>query len=125
MVHYRRSIRNVHSTLHALFENVSRSLDLGNQRTARRPWFVEDRKKRITSDEGEYMPKRLLILIGVVSLFFLNVMTARADDPPGAKLYATYCGACHGAAGKGGFAPAIGRTDYLTVKDDATLIQIT
>lgn len=71
------------------------------------------------------MAKRLLILIGVVSLFLLNVLTVRADDPPGAKLYATYCGACHGAAGKGGFAPAIGSSDYLTAKDDATLVQIT
>ncbi|HEX9074922.1 MAG TPA: cytochrome c, partial [Anaerolineae bacterium] len=71
------------------------------------------------------MARRLFILVGVVSLLFFNVMTARADDPPGAKLYATYCGACHGAAGKGGFAPGIGSSDYLTAKDDATLVQIT
>jgi cytochrome c553 len=71
------------------------------------------------------MAKRFFILVGVVSLLFLNVMAAHADDPTGTKLYATYCGACHGSAGKGGFAPAIGSSDYLTAKDDATLIQIT
>ncbi len=71
------------------------------------------------------MAKRFFILVGVISLLLFNVMTASADDPTGAKLYATYCGACHGSAGKGGFAPAIGSSDYLTAKDDATLIQIT
>ncbi|MGE5261926.1 MAG: c-type cytochrome [Acidobacteriota bacterium] len=71
------------------------------------------------------MAKRFFILVGVVSLFFLNGMTARADDPPGVKLYATYCGACHGGAGKGGFAPAIGSGEYMSAKDDATIAQIT
>ncbi len=71
------------------------------------------------------MAKHFWITFGVMALFLLNTVAVRADDPPGAKLYATYCGACHGAAGKGGFAPAIGSSEFLAGKDDAAIVQIT
>lgn len=60
-----------------------------------------------------------------VLLFAFAAQTTRADDPPGAKLYATYCAACHGAGGKGGFAPALGSEKYLNEKDDAAITQAT
>ena len=67
----------------------------------------------------------LISLISLISLFAFSTQIARADDPPGVKLYATYCGACHGPAGKSGFAPAIGSEKYLAATDDATITQIT
>ena len=71
------------------------------------------------------MLKRILALGIVVLIFAFAAQPARADDPPGAKLFATYCAACHGAAGKGGGAPAIGAAAYLNAHDDATITQIT
>jgi mono/diheme cytochrome c family protein len=64
-------------------------------------------------------------VIGIALLFAFAAQTARADDPPGAKFYATYCAACHGASGKGGFAPAIGSEKYLSAKNDAAITQAT
>ncbi|HEX7592955.1 MAG TPA: cytochrome c [Anaerolineae bacterium] len=71
------------------------------------------------------MFKRLAVLIGLVFLFALAAQPARADDPPGAKLFTTYCAGCHGAAGKGGFAPAIGDEKFLSTHDDAAITQST
>ena len=71
------------------------------------------------------MLKKSTILIFLMSLFVLFAQPARADDPPGAKLFATYCGGCHGAAGKGGFAPAIGDEKFLSAHDDAAITKIT
>ena len=71
------------------------------------------------------MLKKSTILIFLMSLFVLFAQPARADDPPGAKLFATYCGGCHGAAGKGGFAPAIGDEKFLSAHDDAAIIKST
>lgn len=65
----------------------------------------------------------LAVMLGFVLLLALTAQTVRADDPPGAKLFATYCGACHGDAGKGGFAPAVGTAQYLSTHDDAALTQ--
>ncbi|GEM_PF-3167707 len=67
----------------------------------------------------------LTIVIIASSLFLFAAQPARADDPPGAKLFATYCAACHGAAGKGGAAPAIGSDAYLTANDNAAIAQAT
>ena len=71
------------------------------------------------------MVKRLAIALGFVLLFAFAAQTARADEPPGAKLFATYCGACHGAGGKGGFAPAIGDEKYLSSHSDDVIARIT
>ncbi|MDE3087903.1 MAG: c-type cytochrome [Chloroflexota bacterium] len=69
---------------------------------------------------------RWLTIVIVVSLLVLfAAQPARADDPPGAKLFATYCAACHGAAGKGGFAPSIGAEAYLGAHDDAAITKAT
>ncbi|MBI4672000.1 MAG: c-type cytochrome [Chloroflexi bacterium] len=65
----------------------------------------------------------LAILIGLVVLVTFMAQPVRADDPPGAKLYATYCAACHGAVGQGGFATAIGSAEYLNTHDDDAIIQ--
>ena len=67
----------------------------------------------------------IAMALSVVSMFAWSSQVARADDPPGAKAYATYCAACHGAGGKGGMAPAIGAEQYLSSKDDATITRIT
>ncbi len=70
--------------------------------------------------------RRLLAFFGaLVLLFAFAAQPARADDPPGAKLFTTYCAACHGAGGKGGFAPAIGTEAYLTAHDNAAITQAT
>jgi len=71
------------------------------------------------------MFKRLIIALGIVALVLFAAQTARADEPPGAKLFATYCGACHGVGGKGGFAPAIGDEKYLGSHSDDGIAQIT
>jgi mono/diheme cytochrome c family protein len=71
------------------------------------------------------MAKWIAGALALLLLFTHGTATARADEPPGAKLYATYCGACHGTEGKGGFAPAIGSDKYLSSKDDATITLIT
>ncbi len=71
------------------------------------------------------MFKRIMALGIVVLIFAFAAQPARADDPPGAKLFATYCATCHGAAGKGGGAPAIGTEAYLNAHDNATITQIT
>jgi mono/diheme cytochrome c family protein len=70
------------------------------------------------------MFKRLAGLIGLALLFVFAAQPARADDPPGAKLYGTYCAGCHGAAGKGGFAPAVSTEKYLTAHDDAAITRV-
>ncbi|MBI4786829.1 MAG: cytochrome c [Chloroflexi bacterium] len=71
------------------------------------------------------MFKRLTILISLISLFSLSTQAARADEPPGAKLYSTFCAACHGVGGIGGFARAIGDQKYLSAKDDIAITQST
>lgn len=71
------------------------------------------------------MFKRLIIALGVVSLVLFAAQTARADDLPGAKLFATYCAECHGVAGKGGFASAIGGEKFLGSYSDEVIAQIT
>lgn len=71
------------------------------------------------------------LIQGIFALFCLAVLgmatttSAWADDPPGTKLYSTYCSACHGQAGKNGPAPAIGDSKYLEAKDDAAITQAT
>jgi mono/diheme cytochrome c family protein len=71
------------------------------------------------------MLKRLVLLVDFVFLLALAAQPARADDPPGAKLFTTYCAGCHGAAGKGGFAPAIGDENFLSAHDDAGITAAT
>lgn len=71
------------------------------------------------------MLKRLTVLVGFVLLLALAVQPARADDPAGAKLFATDCAACHGAGGKGGAAPAIGSEEFLNAHDDAAITKTT
>lgn len=71
------------------------------------------------------MFKRLIITLGIVSLVLFAVQTARAEDLPGAKLFETYCAACHGVAGKGGSALAIGDEKYLGSQSDEVIVQIT
>jgi len=71
------------------------------------------------------MFKRIAVLGIFILLFAFAAQPARADDPPGAKLFATYCAACHGAAGKGSGAPALSTDAYLNAHDDATITQIT
>ncbi len=67
------------------------------------------------------MLKQIAILAGLVALFLWAPAAAQADDPPGAKLFATYCAACHGANGQGGFATAVGSESYLKAHADAEL----
>jgi mono/diheme cytochrome c family protein len=71
------------------------------------------------------MLKRLAALVGLVLLIALAAQPVRADDPPGGKLFTTYCAGCHGAAGKGGFAPAIGDEKFLSAHNDAAITQST
>ncbi len=70
------------------------------------------------------MLKRIIIWTSLIALFWPAAATARADDPPGAKLFATYCAACHGASGKGGFATAVGDQAYLDAHKDDALTQV-
>jgi len=74
------------------------------------------------------MPKpmmlRLVALFVVIIPVALVVSTVSADEPPGAKLYTTYCAACHGANGSGGMAAAIGTAKYLSANDDATIARV-
>ena len=67
----------------------------------------------------------LALPIGLALLFAHVVPVVRADDPPGAKLYINYCSGCHGVAGKGGGAPAIGTEAYLIAHDDTIITKIT
>jgi mono/diheme cytochrome c family protein len=65
-----------------------------------------------------------LLLLCVAGSFLLSGLTPRgvsADGPAGAKLYSTYCGACHGEAGKGAFGPAVGTEKYLSEHSDDAL----
>ena len=64
-----------------------------------------------------------LLMVLVAGLVLLSGLTRTvfADGPAGAKLYSTYCGACHGEAGKGGFGPAIGTEKYLSEHIDEAL----
>lgn len=72
----------------------------------------------------------LKLLIRVIALFVFVISMAlmatavRADEPPGAKLFATYCAACHGANGNGSMAAAIGTAKYLSANDDTTIAQV-
>ncbi len=72
----------------------------------------------------------LKLLIRLIALFVFVISVAlmatavRADEPPGAKLFATYCAACHGANGSGSMASAIGTAKYLSANDDATIAQV-
>jgi mono/diheme cytochrome c family protein len=69
------------------------------------------------------------VLLSVAAGFFLllafAVSRASAEDPPGAKLYATYCAACHGATGRNGSAPAIGSKEFVAANDDTKIAQLT
>ncbi|MBI5304483.1 MAG: cytochrome c [Chloroflexi bacterium] len=69
--------------------------------------------------------KILALFVALVSLSVYLAPIARADDPPGAKTFATYCAACHGAGGKGGYASAIGDEKYLGGHSDDAIAQIT
>lgn len=60
-------------------------------------------------------------LMALILLFSFATRTARADNPPGGKLFATYCSACHGESGKGGIAPALTTAKFLSAHDDAAL----
>ncbi len=74
------------------------------------------------------MANRIVQLVGIAALALVLTMfaqTAWADDPPGAKLFQTYCASCHGEAGKGGFGPAIGTEKFLGGHDDASMIKTT
>ncbi len=71
------------------------------------------------------MRRRLVALVSFVFLVALAAQPARADDPPGAKLFTNYCSGCHGAAGQGGMAPSIGGKDFLSAHDDAAIVQST
>lgn len=64
---------------------------------------------------------RLAGLFAFVIILALAAQTAGADNPPGAKLFATYCAACHGDAGNGSIAPAVGKDKYLSAHDDAAI----
>ncbi len=70
------------------------------------------------------MLKPIIVLITLLALFLPAAVTARADEPPGAKLFATYCAACHGASGRGGFATAVGDRSYLDAHGDDALTQV-
>lgn len=67
------------------------------------------------------MSNRWIVLIGFVLLFGFAAQTIGAENPPGAKLFETYCAECHGAAGQGGFAISVGGESYLNTRDDATI----
>lgn len=69
--------------------------------------------------------RSIAIVLTVVSIFVLSPQTTRADDPPGAKLFGTYCAGCHGGEGKGGGALAIGSAQYLNANDDAKITRVT
>ncbi|MBI5031147.1 MAG: cytochrome c [Chloroflexi bacterium] len=69
--------------------------------------------------------KWIAVPVALAFLLAYVAPVARADDPPGAKLFTNYCSGCHGAAGKGGMALAIGTEAYLNTHDDATITQIT
>ncbi len=69
------------------------------------------------------MLKRIIVLTSLIALFLPAAAVVRADDPPGAKLFATYCAACHGASGRGGFAVAVGDRPYLDAHGDDALTQ--
>jgi mono/diheme cytochrome c family protein len=72
--------------------------------------------------------RKLMIRLTVPIVFAFSIAlmanTVRADEPPGAKLYATYCAACHGANGSGAMAAAIGTAKYLTANNDASIAQL-
>lgn len=73
------------------------------------------------------MPKwiySIAIMLCVISIFVLSPQIARADDPVGAKLFGTYCAACHGAGGTGGGAPAIGSPQFLSANNDALITRV-
>ena len=64
-------------------------------------------------------------LIVLVLLFASFVLTGCDSQPSGADLYTLNCASCHGAAGKGGSATALGAPAYLATHDDATMIRVT
>lgn len=68
--------------------------------------------------------KPIGILIAVVSIFAFAPRAARADDPPGAQVFRSFCAGCHGAGGVGGGAPAIGAAQFLSANDDAAITRI-
>jgi mono/diheme cytochrome c family protein len=70
------------------------------------------------------MLKRIIVLTSLIALFLPAATTVWADDPSGAKLFATYCAACHGASGRGGFATAVGDRPYLDTHGDDVLAQV-
>lgn len=67
----------------------------------------------------------LVIVVACVLLFAFAAQVTLAQEPPGAKLYKTFCAACHGNGGKGGFARDIGDQAYLDSHFDSTITQIT
>lgn len=70
-----------------------------------------------------------LVERGVLIVMFLLVvgilLAGCASEPSGAELYTLNCAGCHGAAGKGGLAIALGVPAYLATHDDATITRIT
>lgn len=64
------------------------------------------------------------IVLALVSIFAFVPRVARADDPPGAQVYRSYCAGCHGAGGVGGGAPAIGSAQFLSANNDAVITRI-
>ncbi len=71
------------------------------------------------------MLKQFIVALGIIALAVIAVQPAGADDVPGASLFDTYCAGCHGAAGSGGAAAAIGSQQYLSSHTDEELAQIT
>ncbi len=71
------------------------------------------------------MLKQFAVALGIIALAVIAVQPAGADDVPGAGLFDTYCAGCHGAAGSGGAAAAIGSQQYLSSHTDEELAQIT
>ncbi len=71
------------------------------------------------------MLKQFITALGIVALAVIAVQPAGADDVPGAGLFQTYCAACHGPAGSGGAATAIGTAQYLGSHTDDELAKIT
>lgn len=69
-----------------------------------------------------------LVERGVFSAKFLlvvGILLAGCTGPPaGAELYTLNCAGCHGAAGKGGLAIALGVPAYLATRDDTTITRI-
>ena len=65
------------------------------------------------------------VLMGMVLLVAGILLTGCNSEPSGAELYTLNCAGCHGAAGKGGLATALGIPAYLATHDDSTITRLT